>query len=182
MRPRTARTLTTAAAAVLLTAALTACSGDGEGFGASTGEKVGELGELTDGLSEELAQLEDLELDLPDGWDGGTELAEGDCWGRADTVDHAPRSCDQPHVFEVVGVQEGFVPTADDLFAVEEEKEAVCADMFATYFGHAFDAQQPPHLDLTPEPTVVGTDASGGITVVCSVYTTRTEEHTGSFR
>ncbi|MBB0231946.1 septum formation family protein [Streptomyces calidiresistens] len=132
-------------------------------------------------LEEALKELEDLEG--MDGWEGlgtGAPLNVGDCWGRATTVDHDPRSCDEPHVFEVVGVHEGFeAPEGEGLAGMQAEQEArdaICEGLFAEYFGVSYNDQPTPMILVTPEPVEMGSDR-----IVCSAYTTRSEEHTAPF-
>ncbi|MCE7083023.1 hypothetical protein [Streptomyces sp. ST2-7A] len=99
------------------------------------------------------------------------ELSVGDCWGRADTVDEDPLSCEEPHVYEVIGVHDA-VGEADDA-----ARDALCESSFADYFGVTPAERGSPHLVITPEPAPAGAER-----VVCSVHTTPSEEHTGSFR
>ncbi|NJQ16040.1 hypothetical protein [Streptomyces bohaiensis] len=181
MRPITARTahrraLTAAAGAVILAVTLTGCSGDGDAepngsTDASNGSDASNTQEGDGSTPSE--ELNDSGL--------RSELSEGDCWGRADTVDHDPVPCSEPHVFEVTGVHDDFVPSApDDIITTTQEKEALCEETFAAYFGYGVDDQQPPVLSPAAEPTVLARGVPQ--TVVCSAYTTRTEEHTASFR
>ncbi|NJP67731.1 hypothetical protein [Streptomyces spiramenti] len=187
MRTITARTahrraLTAAAGAVILTVTLTACSGDSDDSAGRSDVPPGleHLEDLENIDPDDMAALEDALNEL-EGLGAGTDLSQGDCWGRADTVDHSPTSCTEPHIFEVTGVHTDFEPSApDDIITTTEEKEALCEETFAEYFGFPVNGQQPPVLVPAAEPTIV----TRGIpqTVVCSAYTTRTEEHTASFR
>ncbi|GAB3116246.1 hypothetical protein GCM10027160_24820 [Streptomyces calidiresistens] len=99
------------------------------------------------------------------------EWAVGDCWGGADAADRDPRPCEEPHVYEVIGVHDG-VGEADDA-----ARTALCETSFADYFGVPPQEQGSPGLVIVPEPVPAEADR-----VVCSVYTSTSEEHTGSFR
>ncbi|MDB1087971.1 hypothetical protein PJ985_10375 [Streptomyces sp. ACA25] len=135
----------------------------------------------------DLGDLEDFEdFDLGDYdfefGDTSTDLTVGDCWGRAGKVDHDPRHCSEPHVFEVVGIDEEFdLGGADDLRAVAEARQERCEAHFAEYFGVGYNEQGNPRYDVTDEPAIMN-PGSETMLLVCSAYTTRTEEHTGSFR
>ncbi|WP_182604476.1 hypothetical protein [Streptomyces alkaliphilus] len=108
-------------------------------------------------------------------WGAGDTSGEptvGDCWGRADdAADREPRSCEEPHVHEVIGVHDG-VGGADDA-----ARAALCESSFADYFGVAPEEREPPVLVITPEPALADTDR-----LVCGVRTSPAEEHTGSLR
>ncbi|NJQ08118.1 hypothetical protein [Streptomyces lonarensis] len=169
------RALTAAAGAVILAVTLTACSGDGDDSAgnsdASNGSDASNAQEGDDSAPSE--ELNDSGL--------RSELSEGDCWGRADTVDHDAVPCSEPHVFEVTGVHDDFLPSApDDIITTTQEKDALCEETFAAYFGFTVDDQEPLVLLSTAEPSVLARGVPQ--TVVCSAYTMRTEEHTGSFR
>ncbi|MQS08738.1 septum formation family protein [Streptomyces alkaliphilus] len=173
------------AAVVIVGLGTTACSSD-SGVPAPPAAGAGEpdradMAEWEAELEEALKELEDLEgLEGLDDFGTGAPLNVGDCWGRATTVDHDPRSCDEPHVFEVVGVHEGFeAPEGEGLAgmqAEEEAKEAICEGLFAEYFGVPYNDQPLPMILVTPEPVEMGSDR-----IVCSAYTTRSEEHTSPF-
>lgn len=188
--PHRATRLAVLGAAAALAMTLTACSSGDDGGSAGKPPGPPSLGDpAPDGLDElDDLDLDDLDLDelgdlldeLGDYADDVTYRA-GDCWGRPSAVDHDPRPCSEPHVFEVVGVFEDVdLSEYEDIRARGDAKDELCEGAFADYFSFPVHGQQAPIISVTPEPVMMNfTDVE---TVVCSAYTTRSEEHTASFR
>ncbi|MCE7083024.1 septum formation family protein [Streptomyces sp. ST2-7A] len=186
MCTRRKRWVAVTAAVVVVGLGATACSSGPESPAAAP--PVAEDFDAAEWEAELEEALKDLE-EMGDpgdlvGWDDfgtGEPLKVGDCWGRGTTVDHDPRSCTEPHVFEVVGVHEGFeAPEGgeglDGMRAEQDAKDAICEGLFAEYFGVSYNDQPLPMILVTPEPVEMGSDR-----IVCSAYTTRSEEHTSPF-
>ncbi|NDL60662.1 septum formation family protein [Phytoactinopolyspora mesophila] len=200
------------AGAALLAGALVACGGDDSSEGADDQGVADEvfiedidLGDLDldIDMEEVLAELEDLDFDeLFAGLDeadldelfsdfGGAAdpLRTGQCWGLKESVEQDPIPCDQPHVYEVVGVFDDFDHdksegplTFEELQEETAAKRELCEGAFAEYFGFSYEEQDTPTIVVDPMPTYLGQPEL----VVCSAHSgpgveTYMDEVVGSF-